>query len=165
MRHVRSSSLNTHLPQLSSIFESVYWWLLVFCLNEVVQLTTMSLAVVSCNDCFLGRWEVFFRPAKSCRALFLYFLSDDWWCLIWMSFFKLQPDIQLQATLCLFLDRWQVFTKKKFWQLSSSATFSWQLKRSSQNKVLTIVKQIWMLLNDDWSCSSWMSFYKLQPGL
>ncbi len=47
---------------------------------------------------------------KTCWALHSWkVLSVDWACLIWMSFSKLQPGLQLQVIWWLSLDRWEVF--------------------------------------------------------
>ena len=45
-----------------ALFEFIEWWLIMFCLNEVIQITPRL-------------------------------LSDDWWCLIWMRLYKLQPGL------------------------------------------------------------------------
>ena len=61
--------------------------------------------VFSCKqfgDFFLDRWKVclfFILPQKVPTAVkhILFYFIDDCWCLIWMSFYKWQPGLQLQT--------------------------------------------------------------------
>ena len=58
--------------------------------------------VLSCKqfgDFFLDRWEMFvLHPSTKTPTAVKHFwilLIDDWSCFVWMSFFKLQPGLQL----------------------------------------------------------------------
>jgi len=98
MRDVCSSSLHKNPWQLSSTFE--FYWLMTGHVLFGWAFSSYN-QVFSCKqfgDFFLDRREVFvLHPSTkfpdSCQTLFN-LLSDDWWCLIWMRSYKLQPVSQ-----------------------------------------------------------------------
>ena len=75
------------------------WWLMMSHLDEVIQVATSSSAVGKLVIFFLDRWEMFvLHPSTKTPTAVKHFwilLIDDWSCFVWMSFFKLQPGLQL----------------------------------------------------------------------
>jgi len=100
MRDVSSSSLHKKSRQLSSTFciLLIDWWLIMFYLNEPLQFTTRSSA--ASNSVTFSRQmrgacsSSIKKPPTAVKHIWIS-LADDWACLIWMSFYKLQPGLQL----------------------------------------------------------------------
>ncbi len=114
------------LDSCQALLNFIDWWLVMFCLDELFQVTTRSSAVSNSVTFSLTeeRCSFFIPPQNfptavkhfsiywvmtddvsfewghtscnqfpnSCQAL-LHLLSDDWWCLIWMRLYKLQPGL------------------------------------------------------------------------
>ena len=116
------------------------------CLNKVVQVAARSFSckqfgeVLSTDErCCIPLLKKVLTAVKLIWSL----LSDDWSCLIWMTFYKL--------TRCS--------------AASSSVTFFSTDERCSSlwHDTPTAVRHFWCFT--DWSWPVWIRWYKLQPGL
>ena len=151
------SSFYENLPNLE-FSKGLEWWLIISHLNELLQVTSRCSAASSSVNfsqwIFLSTVErcPFLIPShNSCQA-FLNLITDDW---LW---FLLTADYVL-SECGLYEMQPGLFSCKQLGDFFSTDV------RSAHKKVLTVFKPIWILLSDDWSRSSWTSFYKSQPGL
>ena len=132
MRGVRSSSLHKKPWQLSSTFNFIYWWLIMSHLNELLQVTTRSLAASSSLIFFSTdeRCCSFFKPPqKSLTAVKHFWIL---WLMTYDVSFEWSGTSYNQVLSCsqfgdFLLDGWEVFilhpSTKKPRQLSSTFEF------------------------------------------
>jgi len=89
-----------------ALLNFIEWWLVMFCLDELFQVTTRSSAASNSVNFFSidERCSFFIPQQKNPTAVkhFWILLIDDWSCFVWMRFFKLQPGLQLQAIRWVF---------------------------------------------------------------
>ena len=147
MRGGRSSSLPKNPDSCQALLNFIECWLIMFCLNEVIQAATRSSAVSNSVAFFSTdeRCSFFIPPQKVPTAVkhFCILLIDDWSFLVWTRSCKLPPGLQLQAIRWLFLDRWEVFvlhpsTKNPDSCPALFAFIEWWLIMSHLNEVVQV---------------------------
>ena len=140
--------------------------------------------VFSCKqfgDFFLDRREVFvLHPSTkfpdSCQTLFN-LLSDDWWCLIWMRPYKLQPDLfSCRQFGDFFLNRWEMFVPHPLTKTPDSCQallnfIDWRLMMSHLHEVVQIAARFLAASNSvtffstDERCSFLIPWQKLPTAV
>ncbi len=157
--------LTRHPDSCQAFF--VFYWLIMACLNKVVQVAARSFSCEQLGDSFLDRWEMLcipsFKKVLTVVKLIWSSLSDDWSCFSWIWLYELQPDLLAASSSVTFSRQMRGVSFFIFPQNSCHDSYQailnfidWWLSVSHLNEILQVTvrssrcKQFGDFLSTDW---------------